>query len=116
MKKLLLSASALCALAALSVGSASAADIRLPVKRSAPVVVAPFNWTGVYLGFNLGETKDTTNTQETWVWNYLFPANTVGIDPASNFARGAFGGAYNTGFGNTYRHNSMGFIGGLQWG
>src|SRR6476660_9495864 len=113
MKKVLLSASALCAVAALSVGSASAADLRMPVYKSAPVVCPTCNWTGFYVGFNVGESKDWTSTQETWGWNYNFPANTL----LTSNSEGPFtGGQFNTGFGSTYRHASMGFIGGLQWG
>jgi hypothetical protein len=48
MKKLLLSASALYN----RDGSASAADLRAPVYRAAPVVVAPMNWTGFYVGIS----------------------------------------------------------------
>jgi outer membrane immunogenic protein len=60
--------------------AASAAD--MPVKapvRAAPVVVPPFNWTGIYLGINGGWARDNVGT------------------PAANFVQpdtsgGAFGG------------------------
>jgi outer membrane immunogenic protein len=118
MKRLLLSASALCALAALTAGPASAADLRVPAYRRAAVVCPTCNWTGFYVGFNLGESKDWTSTQETWNWNYFYPAGTAGLslNGAEIGLTPLFGGAYNTGFGSTYRHASMGFIGGLQWG
>src|SRR6476660_1648583 len=106
MKKVLLSASALCAVAALSVGSASAADLRMPVYKSAPVVCPTCNWTGFYVGFNVGESKDWTSTEETWNWNYFYPPSTAFPD-----TRGV-GGDFNTGFRSDYRHASMGFIGG----
>jgi hypothetical protein len=111
MKKLLASASAFCALAALSVGSASAADLRRPVVRSAPVaIVAPMNWTGFYAGFNAGVSKLETAVQENWIWNYSFPPGTFATDGST------FGGNFNTGVGNTDRRSATGFIGGLQWG
>jgi outer membrane immunogenic protein len=111
MRKLFLSVTALYALAAVILGPAAAADLRIPVVRTAPVVVSPVNWTGFYLGFNLGESKDATSTQENWAWNYLYPANTFVSSGTSSI-----GGQFSTGFGSTYRRASMGFIGGLQWG
>ena len=53
MKKLLLSATALSVLAAMTPGSASAAD--MPVRQRTPVVAAPAvvpEWTGFYVGGN----------------------------------------------------------------
>jgi outer membrane immunogenic protein len=114
MKKLFLSTSALCALA-LTASAASAADMRMPVYKSAPVVCLTCNWTGFYVGFNLGESKDWTSTQETWGWNYLYPAGTLAHGPGG-VTLPSVGGQYNTGSASTYRHASMGFIGGLQWG
>src|SRR6476619_4493077 len=55
MKKLLLSATALSVLAAMTPGSASAAD--MPVRQRTPVVAAPAvvpEWTGFYVGGNAG--------------------------------------------------------------
>ena len=77
-----------------------------------PVVCPTCNWTGFYVGFNLGESKDWTSTQESWNWFYNYPAAT--LPPGGSFP--FLGGQYNSGFNSTYRHASMGFIGGLQWG
>jgi outer membrane immunogenic protein len=113
MRKLLLSASALCALAA-TAGTASAADLARPVYR-APAVVpvcTTCNWSGFYIGFNLGESKDWTSTTETWAWNQVFSPNAaLGIQVPTPVIT-----ANTSALQSTYRHASMGFIGGAQWG
>jgi outer membrane immunogenic protein len=52
MKKLLLGSVALAALA--TAGSALAADMPRPVYKAPPPVVAPFSWTGFYIGVHVG--------------------------------------------------------------
>src|SRR5262249_38770903 len=116
MKELLLSASALFALTAVTVGSASAADLRAPVyRRAAPVVVAPTDWSGFYVGFNLGESKDVTSTTETWTWFHNYPTGAIGcvescIEPIP------IAGTRSTATQLQDRRASVGFLGGLQWG
>src|SRR5262249_52680264 len=116
MKELLLSASALFALTAVTVGSASAADLRAPVyRRAAPVVVAPSNWTGFYVGFNLGESKDVTSTTETWTWFHNYPPGTLAdIDGSAGAER--ISGPLSAATQHQDRRASVGFLGGLQWG
>jgi len=107
-----LSATAFCALTAVTLGPAAAADIRVPIYRGAEPVV--FNWTGFYVGVNIGESKDSSETTDTWVWNYLYPPNTI---VQSNAGPGPITlGPQTTKQAATYRHSSMGVIGGLQWG
>jgi len=107
-----LSATALYALTAVTLGPAAAADMRVPIYRAAEPVV--FNWTGFYVGVNIGESKDTTETTDTWVWNYLYPPNTIALGIPGPGPVNL--GPQTTKQAATYRHSSMGVIGGLQWG
>src|SRR5712692_3585493 len=107
MKKLLLSASALFALAA---GSADAADMARPVYK-APLVCPTCDWNGFYVGFNVGESKGWSDTNENWTWNSLFPAGTTGF-VGGGFPAVPVVGPFSTSQGSAYRHASMGFIGG----
>jgi outer membrane immunogenic protein len=50
MRKWLVSA----AIAALSIGSAAAADLSRPIYKAPPAPVAVFDWTGFYIGANIG--------------------------------------------------------------
>src|SRR5437868_2261848 len=97
MKKLLLSASALCALAALTAGSAAAADMRMPVYRAAAPLVCPTcNWTGFYVGFNAGESKDWSTTTDTWTWFFNAPPGSFISVGAGDFIPGS--GTFTTAF------------------
>ena len=112
MKRLFLFASVLCALAALIGGSVSAADRPVrPSYRPVVPVCSTCDWSGFYIGFNIGESKDWSSTTDTWTWFYNYP-------PGSNapVAGAGFAPSYSNTFGTTYRHASAGFIGGLQWG
>jgi outer membrane immunogenic protein len=113
MKKLLLSASALFALV---VGSADAQDLVRPVYSAAPVVCATCDWNGFYVGFNVGESRDWSSSQDSWTWFNNYPAGTsigVGGGPVTILAAPT---TFTTTFNNQYRHDSVGLIGGLQWG
>src|SRR5262249_23024977 len=48
-------------------------------------------------------------------WNYFAPAGTFTVVPGLNTSA-SLGGTSTNGFSSEYRHNSMGFLGGLQWG
>jgi outer membrane immunogenic protein len=60
MKKLIAAAGVL----VMSVGMASAADMRMPVK-APPIVDPPFSWSGFYLGGNLGYSWGRASTDQT---------------------------------------------------
>jgi outer membrane immunogenic protein len=53
-KLTLLTSTALTTSTALLSGAVVAADLRMPVKAPAPVPVAPYSWTGCYIGGNAG--------------------------------------------------------------
>ncbi|MFL9827221.1 outer membrane protein [Rhodoplanes sp. SY1] len=95
MKKLLLGTVALIAIA----GTASAADLRMPVK--APPVIAPvFSWTGCYIGGYVGGA---------WAGNDA-AAYDYGVSGVANgFANSAYNNFYDHGW--SYKHDSS-FIGG----
>jgi outer membrane immunogenic protein len=83
-----------------AVGSAQAAD--MPVK--APVYVAPFTWTGIYLGINAGygdsdRDGDTYCTTPTGVVNGTgcSRAASSGVRPSGGFVGGQIGANYQTG-------------------
>jgi outer membrane immunogenic protein len=96
MKKTLLAL----ALFSAAIGSAHAAD--MPLK--APVYVAPFTWTGVYLGINAGYgTQSTSGNQYCTTPGGVvggigcsvgMPAN---LDPSGAFVGGQLGANYQTG-------------------
>lgn len=110
MKRILLAVSALCALAIGTAAPGAAADLRTPSYRSAATVCC--DWTGYYVGFNLGAIKDGTSTTETWVWNQVFSPNAI----ISAFAPFPTIGGLTTPWTTSYHHASTGFLGGLQWG
>jgi outer membrane immunogenic protein len=96
MKKTLL----LLAFFSAAVGSAQAAD--MPLK--APAYVAPFTWTGVYLGINAGYGNSTSDGNE----YCSTPAGLVGgpgcwngsaaaVSPSGGFVGGQLGANYQTG-------------------
>jgi outer membrane immunogenic protein len=96
MKKTLL----LLAMFSAAAGSAQAAD--MPVK--APVYVAPFTWTGVYLGINAGYGKGTSDgdaycTTPAGVVSGTgcSPAQSGGLTPSGGFVGGQIGANYQTG-------------------
>jgi outer membrane immunogenic protein len=96
MKKTLL----LLALFTAAIGSAQAADI--PLK--APVVVAPFSWTGIYLGINAGygtgqSTGDAYCTNPAGVVSGIgcSSAMPAALKQSGGFVGGQVGGNYQTG-------------------
>ncbi len=96
MKKTLL----LLAFFSAAVGSAQAAD--MPMK--APVYVAPFTWTGVYLGINAGYGKGSSDgdaycTNPAGVVSGLgcTAAQSGGLTPSGGFVGGQIGANYQTG-------------------
>lgn len=79
------------------VGMAGASDlpVRMPVK-AAPIVAPPFNWTGFYVGGNVGIVWPRSSVEETDVGGAGVPSNTA-TDP------GIIGGVqagYNLQFSN----------------
>src|SRR5262245_16765722 len=81
MKKL-----ALAAISLALVGSASAADLRMPVKAApAPVAVAAYSWTGCYVGAGGGYGMWNQDTQA-----YIAPGVAIG-GANDNGGRGWFG-------------------------
>src|SRR5262245_59529993 len=87
MKRVLLSAIALAALAG---APASAADLTLPAYKPPPLLRVSFSWTGCYVGGNVGGL---------WV-NRTFTDQLVG-DPF---------------YGQTFNRNTSAWIGGVQAG
>ena len=96
MKKTLL----LLAMFSAAAGSAQAAD--MPVK--APVYVAPFTWTGVYLGINAGYGNSKSDGNEfcttptgvvggTGCWN----GSPAGVTSSGGFVGGQLGANYQVG-------------------
>jgi outer membrane immunogenic protein len=88
------------ALFSAAIGSAQAAD--MPLK--APVVVAPFTWTGVYLGINAGYGNNTSDgasycTTATGVASGTgcWPSAPSGISPSGGFVGGQVGANYQVG-------------------
>jgi outer membrane immunogenic protein len=96
----LFSGAAAFAVATLALSTAMAAD--LPLRKEAPMYVPPmvptYNWTGFYLGANLGVSFSNGSSNLVGSPLFLALANTVGI-PSS-------------GYGN----NTAGFFGGAQAG
>lgn len=54
------------AVAALGLGSATAAD--LPMKAPAPVLAPVYNWSGFYVGFNVGAALDPAHVQTSTIF------------------------------------------------
>jgi outer membrane immunogenic protein len=85
--------------AALLASSAKAADVAnfpLPYHASGPIVGSPHDWTGVYLGaqvgYGWGQSSGTQNAGGTF-----FPVVPYAIDPAGAFVGGHLGFNYQTG-------------------
>jgi outer membrane immunogenic protein len=85
--------------AALLASSAKAADVAnfpLPYHASGPIVGSPHDWTGVYLGaqvgYGWGQSSGTQNAGGTF-----FPVVPYAIDPAGAFAGGHVGFNYQIG-------------------
>jgi outer membrane immunogenic protein len=81
-------------------GSAQAAD--MPLK--APVVVAPFTWTGIYLGINAGYGNSTSDgdqycTNPAGIVSGVgcWRPNSAAVSPSGGFVGGQLGGNYQTG-------------------
>jgi outer membrane immunogenic protein len=96
MKKTLL----LLAIFSAAIGSAQAAD--MPLK--APVYVAPFTWTGVYLGINAGYgTGQSTGTEYCTTSTGVVSGTgcsspwSSGVSPSGGFVGGQLGANYQTG-------------------
>jgi outer membrane immunogenic protein len=88
--KLILSA-AVAVSAILGIGSASAADLaaRTYTKAPAPVAVMAYNWTGCYLGGNIGGGWAKTQQSRIGLVNgTVFPAQDYGSGTGSNFIGG----------------------------
>ncbi len=86
MKKLL--AAHLAAFAVTLAGAASAADLAV----KAPVPVAPFNWTGCYIGIHVGAgfaKKDITDPVQLVQDSFNFPGYTPGVTTVSPSPSGA---------------------------
>lgn len=86
MKRLL--AAHLAAFAVALAGSASAADLAV----KAPAPVAPFNWTGCYIGVHAGggfATKDFTDPVQLVQDSFNFPGFTPGVTTVSQSPSGA---------------------------
>jgi outer membrane immunogenic protein len=99
MRKLIVAGASLI-IAGVLAGNASAAD--MPLK--APVYVAPFTWTGVYLGINAGYGTSTsdgtaycTNTFGVVGGTGCSPTVSSTIRPAGGFVGGQLGANYQTG-------------------
>jgi outer membrane immunogenic protein len=107
MKKLLIAAG----LVALSAGTTSAADMRMPVK-APPPVVAVYNWTGFYIGANAGYSwgEASTDGALTGTQN-VSRFRTAGPDLLSSVTTALGPLDYNVG-----RMDVDGFIGGGQLG
>jgi outer membrane immunogenic protein len=101
MRKLTLAGASLIVAGVLGLaGSASAAD--MPVK--APVYVAPFTWTGIYLGINAGYGKGTsdggaycTNAAGIVGGTGCSVGQPANLSPSGGFVGGQVGGNYQTG-------------------
>jgi outer membrane immunogenic protein len=90
-KKLLLAAGAWVALVAFSAMPALAADLPARTYSKAPVMVDPGNWTGFYVGGNVGYGWGTTT------WSDI-------VAPIGNVP------------GDFTQHHTNGMVGGFQWG
>lgn len=95
MKRLLIGISAA---ASLFATSALAADLaaKAPVYTKAPVLEPVFNWTGFYIGGNLGYSwgnADNSTTIDRFTTGLPLPAPLIGTNGASNNADGFIGGA-----------------------
>lgn len=86
MKKLLIAA----AVAALSATGAQAADIAArPYTKAPPLAAAPYNWSGIYLGVNVG------GAQTRWDGSFVLPpAATVGSRSTTGIVGGFIGAQY----------------------
>jgi outer membrane immunogenic protein len=101
MRKLILAGASLLVAGVLGLaGGAQAAD--MPVK--APVYVAPFTWTGIYLGINAGYGNNKSDGNEfcttpdgvvggTGCWN----GSPAGVTPSGGFVGGQIGANYQVG-------------------
>jgi outer membrane immunogenic protein len=98
-------------LGAASFDFASAAD--LPLKAPAAAFA---DWSGYYVGFNVGAGQDSSKTNENWLWTTNYPAGAllgVGGGPlVATAAPTSFG----SNFSDRYHHSSLGVIGGLEGG
>ncbi|MDA9432187.1 outer membrane protein [Bradyrhizobium sp. CCBAU 51627] len=108
MKKLL--AAHLAAFAVTLAGPAAAADLAV----KAPVPVAPFNWTGCYIGVHVGAgfaKKDITDPVQLVQDSFLGPGSTVGATTVSASPSGAVIGGQG---GCDYQFASSSIVVGIQ--
>lgn len=84
-------------------GSASAADLRMPVKAPAAVVAQTFDWSGFYFGGFVGGAWADRNEAATEL------ASTGGAFPAGTFYNAPFGAPYGYGLNGS-------FMGGITLG
>lgn len=113
MRNILLAAGALGALMVGAPEPGAAADVRAP---RATAECWGCDWNGYYVGFNLGASRDTSTSSDSWTWYNNYPTGTlIGIGGGQLFTTTA-PLTTATSFSNGYHHGAPGLIGGLQAG